>query len=50
MPTVLILTLNVSAPSVIKSAVGVTVKDPASELTVNDPDVDPKSGEVADPT
>jgi hypothetical protein len=40
---VLILTVNVSAPSVVLSAVGVTVNEPALLLMVNDPLDVPKS-------
>ena len=43
---VLIATVNVSLPSVILSAVGVTVNDPALLLIVNEPDVVPKSPEL----
>ena len=41
--TFLILTVNVSAPSVVKSAVGVTEKDPVLFVIVNEPLVVPKS-------
>jgi hypothetical protein len=39
----LIEAVNVSAPSVVESAVGVTVKEPAFEVIVNEPEVVVKS-------
>jgi len=36
-------TVNVSAPSVVKSAVGVTEKDPLLLVILNDPELVPKS-------
>jgi hypothetical protein len=41
--TVLILTVNVSLPSVVKSAVGVTVKEPVLDVIVNEPLIVEKS-------
>jgi len=35
--------VNVSAPSVVKSAVGVTVKDPLLLVIANEPELTPKS-------
>ena len=43
---VLIANVNVSAPSVVLSAVGVTVNDPASPVTRKLPDEEPKSPEL----